>query len=263
MPRIRNIKPEFFDDEELCQLKPLARLLFAGLWCWADREGRLKDQPARLKSLILPYDTCDTNKLLTALDEAKMIVRYEVEGRDYIAIRHFLRHQRPHPNEVPSTYPAPPLGTCNSYQGHEPIAPKARANPPEGNRREQKGAVGDSDSGRRRDYIAIENLTGLLNKTVADAIDEFRADHPAVSEEWIEAACEEAAANNVRSWRYVSAILKRWETDGFKADKRSPSGQRQPAEPENTRGVNTGAGLVVMTLEQEYAAERARKAAGE
>lgn len=61
MPRIRNIKPEYFDAEEWRLIKPLeeslaAQVLFAGLWTQADREGRLKDEPGRLKSRIFGQD---------------------------------------------------------------------------------------------------------------------------------------------------------------------------------------------------------------
>ena len=51
MARARNIKPGFFANENLAECDPLARLLFAGLWCLADREGRLEDRPKRIAAL--------------------------------------------------------------------------------------------------------------------------------------------------------------------------------------------------------------------
>jgi hypothetical protein len=53
--RSRNIKPGFFLNDELAECEPLARILFAGLWCIADREGRLEDRPKRIKAEVLPY----------------------------------------------------------------------------------------------------------------------------------------------------------------------------------------------------------------
>ena len=50
MPRARNVKPGFFKNELLAECEPLARILFEGLWCEADREGRLEDRPRRLKA---------------------------------------------------------------------------------------------------------------------------------------------------------------------------------------------------------------------
>lgn len=107
MARARNIKPRFFSNETLGALAPLARLLFIGMWCYADREGRLEDRPARLKTEILPYDKCDIDKLAQCLHDARMVHRYIVDGQQYIQIINFSRHQNPHIHEQPSIIPAP------------------------------------------------------------------------------------------------------------------------------------------------------------
>lgn len=107
MPRSRNIKPGFFKSEELAQCEPLARLLFAALWCEADREGLLLDRPMRLKAEYLPYDNCNCDELLTSLATFGLIVRYEVNGTKYIAIPKFCSHQNPHPDEKAKNYPHP------------------------------------------------------------------------------------------------------------------------------------------------------------
>lgn len=111
MSRIRTIKPEFFFDEDLAELSPLARLLFIGLWTQADREGRLEDRPKRLKAALLPYDDCDVNSLLGDLAKAGFIIRYEAEGAKYIQVPGFTKHQRPHVREAESTIPPPPKDT--------------------------------------------------------------------------------------------------------------------------------------------------------
>jgi len=105
MARIRYIKPEAFDDPELCALPPLARWLFAGLWTQADRAGRLEDEPKRLKARLLPYDDVDVDQELAALALAGLITRYEANGKPYIQIRSFEKHQRPHPKEPVSVIP--------------------------------------------------------------------------------------------------------------------------------------------------------------
>lgn len=108
MARARNIKPGFFLNDNLAEIEPLGRLLFAGLWCIADREGRLEDRPKKIKAEVLPYDDCDADKLLNALYEAEFIIRYTVDGQNYIQIANFLKHQNPHPREVPSIIPTVP-----------------------------------------------------------------------------------------------------------------------------------------------------------
>lgn len=108
MARARNIKPSFFTDDELAEVEPLGRLLFAGLWTLADREGRLEDRPKRIKAEILPYDTCDADALIQDLHERGFIVRYTVGDKSYIQIDAFLKHQEPHYKEKASVIPAPP-----------------------------------------------------------------------------------------------------------------------------------------------------------
>jgi hypothetical protein len=107
MARARNIKPGYFTNDELAECDPLARLLFAGLWCWADREGRLEDRPKKIKAEILPYDRCDVNGLLTQLEGKHFIKRYAINGSKYIQVLNFQRHQNPHVKEHPSNIPPP------------------------------------------------------------------------------------------------------------------------------------------------------------
>jgi len=107
MARSRNIKPGFFTNDVLAECDPLARLLFAGLWTVADREGRLEDRPRKLKAELLPYDDCDVDALLTQLTERRFVVRYTVDGNSFIQIENFGKHQNPHVKEAESTIPAP------------------------------------------------------------------------------------------------------------------------------------------------------------
>ena len=117
MARIRYIKPGFFASDELAEVSTLGRLLFIGMWCWADKEGRLHDRPRRLKAEILPFDRVDVDRLLNNLAERGFLTRYVVSGSAYIQVVNFKKHQRPHPKEEPSIIP-PPLN-------HEPSIPQA------------------------------------------------------------------------------------------------------------------------------------------
>jgi hypothetical protein len=105
--RARNLKPGFFKNEILCSIQPTTRILFAGLWCLADRSGRLEDRPKRIKAEVLPYDDCDVDILLGDLMQTEFINRYEVNGCKYIEIINFTKHQSPHIKESDSTIPSP------------------------------------------------------------------------------------------------------------------------------------------------------------
>lgn len=107
MARARNIKPAFFANDELAEVRPLGRLLFIGLWTMADRAGRLEDRPKRIKAEVLPYDDCDAEELLSELAEREFIVRYAVGGRRYIQVVNFAKHQNPHVREPESEIPGP------------------------------------------------------------------------------------------------------------------------------------------------------------
>lgn len=114
MARIRQIKPETFTDSDLNKIPPLARFSYIGMWCHADRKGRLKDDPHELKIKILPYDDVDFEEILTILSKNKpinnsssFILRYEVKGQKFIQINNFQKHQYPNIKEPPSIIPAP------------------------------------------------------------------------------------------------------------------------------------------------------------
>jgi len=122
--RARNIKPGFFTNDDLASISPLGRILFAGLWTIADREGRLEDKPAKIKACLLPYDRCDVNKLLDLLVGKEFIFRYCADEKNYIQITNWHRHQNPHHMEVPSEIPAPE-GEANKYN-HAPLTKAQR-----------------------------------------------------------------------------------------------------------------------------------------
>jgi hypothetical protein len=107
MARARSLKPSFFTDDKIAALPPIGRLLFQGLWCVADREGRLEDKPKRIKVECLPYDKVNVENLLGLLEQLQFIIRFEAGGKSYIQIRNFLRHQEPHYKERASNIPAP------------------------------------------------------------------------------------------------------------------------------------------------------------
>ena len=114
--RARNIKPGFFLNEELGELGPCAQLLFEGLWCLGDREGRLDDRPKRIKAEIFPYyePTPTIDELLNMLQSRNFIIRYEVDKKQYIQITNFKKHQSPHVRETASIIPRCDIDTIKA-----------------------------------------------------------------------------------------------------------------------------------------------------
>lgn len=108
MSRSRNIKPGFFKNEVLADMPCDHRLLFIGLWTLADREGRLEDRPKRIKMELFAYDSFDIEPMLNRLQADGFLIRYAIDGVNYIQITNFVKHQDPHYKEKASVIPAPP-----------------------------------------------------------------------------------------------------------------------------------------------------------
>jgi hypothetical protein len=106
MARIRTIKPEFFTSESIVSLEPLARLLFIGLWCEADREGRLAWKLNNLKMRYLPVDDADINRLADSLLDSGLIIIYSVDDKEYCQVVGFSEHQVINNRERDSVLPS-------------------------------------------------------------------------------------------------------------------------------------------------------------
>lgn len=83
------------------------RVAFEGLWCAADREGRFRWEPERLKVQILPYDEVDFSRVLDALTTRGFLVRYASGASEFGWIPSFKKHQFVNPREVASELPNP------------------------------------------------------------------------------------------------------------------------------------------------------------
>lgn len=108
MGRIRTIKPEFWTDEKVGELKRDERLLFLGLLNLADDEGVLKATPAFIKGQIFAYDddltTGIVKEWIDTLISSKMLMPFEYNGESFFLIRTFKVHQkinRPTPSKIP------------------------------------------------------------------------------------------------------------------------------------------------------------------
>lgn len=60
-------------------------------------------------------------------------------------------------------------------------------------------------------FVLYEQNIGLLSPLIADDLRDAADQYPA---EWIEDAFRAAIQRNKRNWSYISAILRRWETEG-------------------------------------------------
>jgi hypothetical protein len=157
MPRIRNVRPEFFANEDLFGPGvPLElALTFAGMWQLADKEGKLEDKPIRIKGHVWRYrPDIDIDEILTKLAEVMdhdgspgFIIRYSVGGHRFIKIKNFNKHQALSSSEKGSisSIPNPP----SDRQESEPNPPKGRKK----SERKQTGVGKKSESNQHEGRI--------------------------------------------------------------------------------------------------------------
>ncbi|HXE84104.1 MAG TPA: hypothetical protein VN513_12315 [Gemmatimonadales bacterium] len=108
MPRIRTVKPEFWQDEKMAALRPIDRLVFLGLISAADDAGRLVDSIKFIDGFIFPGTSDSAAESLDVLAGLSRIVRYVSEsGQKLIEIAGWHKHQKVD-NASKYTLPGPP-----------------------------------------------------------------------------------------------------------------------------------------------------------
>lgn len=104
MARIRTVKPEFWTDEKVVECSIPSRLLFIGLFNFANDMGCLERSPKRLKMQIFPADALDCEPLIQELITHGLLTEYSVNDVCYLQIKGFLKHQkinRPSASKIP------------------------------------------------------------------------------------------------------------------------------------------------------------------
>ena len=107
--RKRVISPEFYSDEKVGALSPVARHMFVGTWSLADDEGLLRFNSSLIKSTLFMYDKFSLEEIEKAMAEVveKKLVYVYTSGetsQTYAYVVNFHKHQvinRPQPSKLP------------------------------------------------------------------------------------------------------------------------------------------------------------------
>jgi hypothetical protein len=252
VPRKRFVSPEFFThadlfDAEVASGLPL-RLAFAALWCQADRRGIFPWKPRELKLACLPYDTVDFNAVLSALQSAGFVMRYDVDGRAFGYVPSFARWQSFHKDERPSDAPAPPSprsstvpARCQHGADHVPTPLPHGSSTPASITASSTTSIAASIAvigpAVAEEVPASRRLTAAANKGIAEQFGEqpvpIRWDHPgtaktvedleaagvpiADAERWIFDMARSRCPSDGKPPRtlryYVSAIIDAWNAE--------------------------------------------------
>ena len=186
--RIRSIKPEFWRSEDIADLTVEDRLLFIGLWSYVDDNGvgidRLADVCADLFALDLERDPPETfarvSRGLQNLSEAGRIVRYTVEGKSYLHITNWSKHQRiDKPNKARYPHPDAENATIReevATPSRDPRETPAPGTGEQGNRGTgEQGTCDPADAGSLSDAASGADATEATNPD-AEALSHYLAD---------------------------------------------------------------------------------------
>lgn len=122
MARIRSIKPDFWTSEQVMECSPVTRLMFIGMWNFADDHGRIPANPKTIKAQVFPIDEGITSEnvrgMVDELSTNGLVLRYTVDNKDFLLITGW-RHQKIDKRQ-PAKYPPPP----ESLPEHSPNVPR-------------------------------------------------------------------------------------------------------------------------------------------
>ena len=200
MKRTRQINPGFFTNDELAEITPLGRLLFAGLWVIADREGRLEDRPKKIKAEILPYDDCDIDDLLNQLAKAGFIERYKVD---------IPRADQGSTKDTPRMPSSLYLVSSNSEINNNSLTSinnKQTGNEKEVNQKNHTLAEIENDECMKYYQNRIHPFTGVVEREfVATLIQDYGAK---MFKQGVDVTANNASYKGAKIWRYLAAVLK-------------------------------------------------------
>lgn len=92
--RIRTIKPEFHQDEELSRVPRAVRLLAAALISWADDEGYFQSHPSLIAGSLFPFDEDAKEFVTDGLGKLAAIGFVDLFEGSIGFLPGFVRHQR-------------------------------------------------------------------------------------------------------------------------------------------------------------------------
>lgn len=97
MARNRIIKPDFWADEKIGRLSPMARLLFLGTLNFSDDVGVCRGTAGFLRSQIFQFDEVSLKQvdlMIQELVKNSLILTTKINGESFIFIRNFFKHQK-------------------------------------------------------------------------------------------------------------------------------------------------------------------------
>lgn len=221
----RIIKESICTSDNIDQLSAFQETMFYRLIVNCDDYGRFDGRPKILASKLFPLKDIRTQQIeeaLRALTSAELVILYEVDGKPFVQMKTWDRHQTIRAKK--SKYPAPEsnekesASNCKQMQAdvsrcsRNPIQSESESNPNRNpNTRTETTPFGDVDL----DPVIIKvqrELNGLTD-THYDLLKQYRE---TLGDELVSFAIDQAVAQGVRKWAYVERILTNWQDKGIR-----------------------------------------------
>ena len=175
MARIRTVKPEFWTSEQVVACSRDARLLFIGMFNFADDNGVLPYSPLRIKLQVFPGDDVGQEILgwMNELEDQGLTERYTVNGELYLRITGWHKHQKI--NRPTVQYPLPE-SSVNTRTPFNEDSLSAHGGLTERSRTEGKGRDGKGEEGKKS-YVPLPG-TSPSSSAQPSGFDEFWSVYP-------------------------------------------------------------------------------------
>ena len=121
----RIIKESICTSENIDSLSQFAEISFYRLMVNCDDYGRFDARPKVVKSRLFPLKAVKESEIVKALNEmvkADLIIVYEVDGKQYLQMKTWDKHQQVRAKR--SKYPSPDDGICNQMISDDNICPR-------------------------------------------------------------------------------------------------------------------------------------------
>lgn len=283
MPRIRTIKPEFWNDKKVASWPIFTRLLFIGLWTAADDHGRGSAEPARLSAELFPYDLSrDPRETLASvaagldrLAADSRITLYEVGGETFYEVSKWRDHQRVDNAGKPKV-PTPYEGVARPSRDSRETCGELPLEQGTGSREQVDGkeasascseppSTSDSKRVRKPKLEGFDRFYAAYPRRVsrADAEKAWSKIHPEEREQVIEAAKEFAAAKAGSDPTFLPYPAKwlngrRWLDD--RAEWRAAANGTRPIAPTGSMFSPYDREQLLRGMAEADAADRAQRA---
>ena len=91
------IKPDFWADEKIGKLTPMARLLFLGTLNFCDDVGVCRGTGGFLRSQVFQYDDVSIKQVESMIQELvknSLVLTSKINGETFIFVKNFFKHQK-------------------------------------------------------------------------------------------------------------------------------------------------------------------------